>query len=96
MTAADELEAGLKVLLARSDKVQVLFTDVDMPGSIDGMALAEQVHKRWPRVLLLLISSGYLRPRPDEIPDHGRFSPKPYSPATLVRHIRDMMQVPRP
>ncbi|WP_457092596.1 response regulator [Microvirga sp. P5_D2] len=108
MTAADELEeAGfqvleaanaeiaLKVLEARSDEVQVLFTDVDMPGSMDGMALAEQVHRRWPHVLLL-ISSGYARPHPDEIPDYGQFMPKPYGAATLVRHIHDLMQALRP
>ena len=88
MTAADELdEAGFQVLEAKnadealvlleahSDEVQVLFTDVDMPGSMDGMALAERVYQRWPHVLLL-ISSGHARPHPDEIPDHGRFVPK--------------------
>ena len=107
MTAVDELddagfpvlEAGnpdeaLAVLEARSDEVQVLFTDVDMPGSMNGMALAERVCQRWPHVLLL-ISSGYARPRPDEIPDHGQFLPKPYRGATLVRHIMEMMQAPR-
>jgi two-component system, response regulator PdtaR len=108
MTAADELEeagfqvveaanadVALAVLEARSDEVQVLFTDVDMPGSMDGMALAEQVHRRWPHVLLL-ISSGYARPHPDEIPDHGHFVPKPYIGATLVRHITEMMHLPPP
>ncbi|MCB8819946.1 response regulator [Microvirga rosea] len=88
MAAADELEeAGFQVLEAgnadvalavlevRSDEVHVLFTDVDMPGSMDGMALAEQVYRRWPHVLLL-ISSGNARPHPDEIPDHGQFIPK--------------------
>jgi CheY-like chemotaxis protein len=103
MTAADELEeagfhvleaanadVAMAVLEARSDDVQVLFTDVDMPGSMDGMALAEQVHRRWPHVLVL-ISSGYARPHPDEIPDHGHFVPKPYGPATLVRHIHDLI-----
>ena len=107
MTAADELdEAGflvleakdadeaLALLEARSDEVQVLFTDVDMPGSMDGMALAERVYRRWPHVLLL-ISSGHARPHPDEIPDHGRFVPKPYLSATLVRHITEMMQTLR-
>jgi CheY-like chemotaxis protein len=106
MTAADELEEGgfhvleaanadvaLAVLEARSDEVHVLFTDVDMPGSMDGMALAEQVHRRWPHILLL-ISSGHARPHPDEIPDHGRFVPKPYVGATLVQHIEEMMQAP--
>ena len=108
MTAADELEeagfqvleaanadVALAVLEARSDEIQVLFTDVDMPGSMDGMALAEQVQRRWPHVLLL-ISSGYARPHPDEVPDHGHFVPKPCIGATLVRHIHEMMQMPRP
>lgn len=107
MTAADELEeAGFQVLEAanadvalavlevRSEEVQVLFTDVHMPGSMDGMELAEQVHRRWSHVLLL-ISSGYARPHPDEIPDHGRFMPKPYYGPTLVRHITEMMQTLR-
>src|SRR3954467_13661078 len=107
MTAADELkEAGFQVLAAanadealgvleaHSDEVQVLFTDVDMPGSMNGMALAEQGYRRWPHVLLL-ISSGHARPSPDEIPDHGHFLPKPYRAATLVRHITEMMQILR-
>jgi two-component system, response regulator PdtaR len=104
MTAADELEeAGfrvleaanadeaLEVLEAHAGIVQVLFTDIDMPGSMDGMELAEEVYRRWPHILLL-VSSGYARPHPDEIPDHGQFVPKPYIGATLVRHITDMMQ----
>jgi CheY-like chemotaxis protein len=104
MTAVDELEdAGfrvleaanadiaLMVLEAQSDEVQVLFTDVDMPGSMNGMALAEQVFARWPHIRLL-ISSGYACPDPDEIPDHGRFIPKPYHPAALVRQIHDMIR----
>lgn len=103
MTAADELEeagfqvleaanadVALKVLEARSDEVLVLFTDVHMPGSMDGMDLAEQVHTRWPHVQIL-ISSGYARPEPHEIPDDGWFLPKPYHAATLVRHIHELV-----
>ncbi len=103
MTAADELEeagfqvleaanadVALKVLEARSDEVVVLFTDVHMPGSMDGMELAEQVHARWPHVRLL-ISSGSARPHQDEIPDHGQFMPKPYHAETLVRHVYELM-----
>ena len=105
MTAADTLEeAGFQVLEAadadiamavleaRSAEVQVLFTDVDMPGSMDGMELAEQVHARWPHVRLL-ISSGYAQPQPDEIPDHGRFVPKPYRGATIVRQIHELIHM---
>jgi CheY-like chemotaxis protein len=105
MTAADTLEeAGfhvleaadadiaMAVLEARSAEVQVLFTDVHMPGSMDGMELAEQVHARWPHVRLL-ISSGYAQPQSDEIPDHGRFVPKPYRGATIVRQIHELIHM---
>jgi CheY-like chemotaxis protein len=103
MTAADELEeagfhvleaanadVALAVLEACADEVQVLFTDVHMPGSMDGIALAEQVHARWPHVRLL-ISSGYAQPGPDEIPDAGRFVPKPCRPATLFEQIDELV-----
>lgn len=88
---ADE---ALKILEAHSDEVQVPFTDVHMPGSMDGMALAEEAHRRWPHILLL-ISSGRAQPDPDEIPDHGRFLPKPCYGATLVHSISEMMQTQR-
>ena len=103
MTAADELEeagfkvleaanadVALKVLESHSDEVVVLFTDVHMPGSMDGMELAEQVHARWPHVRIL-ISSGYARPHQNEIPDDGRFMPKPYHAETLVRHVYELV-----
>lgn len=104
MTAADELEeagfhvleaanadVALKVLEARADEVQVLFTDVDMPGSMDGLALAEQVNRRWPHIRLL-ISSGYACPQLGEIPDQGHFVPKPYRPSVIVQHICEMIE----
>jgi DNA-binding LytR/AlgR family response regulator len=47
-------DTALAVLETCSEDVQVLFTDVNMPGSMDGMALAAQVHARWPRVRLLI------------------------------------------
>ena len=106
MTAADELEeagfhvleaanadVALAVLEARSDEVQVLFTDVHMPGSMDGMKLAEQVHARWPHVRLL-ISSGYARPQQNEIPDAGHFVPKPYRAETIVCQIHELVRMP--
>ncbi len=68
-----------------------MFTDVDIPDSVDGMASAEQVHGKWPHILLL-ISSGCARPHPDQISDHGHFVPEPYRAATVVRHICEMMR----
>ena len=65
------------ILLARDD-VGVLFTDVDMPGSMCGKTLAERVHRAWPEIRLIL-SSGRHRFPEDEVPDHGLFVAKPYN-----------------
>jgi CheY-like chemotaxis protein len=59
--------AALKVLETRND-VRLLFTDIQMPGKIDGMDLARQVHARRPNVLLL-ITADQIRPTRAEIPD---------------------------
>ena len=103
MSAADDLEeAGfyvleaanadiaLSVLEACSGDVQVLFTDIDMPGSMDGLALAESVQQRWPHISLL-ISSGYHKPHPGQLPEDGRFLPKPYCSNAVVQHIRELV-----
>jgi two-component system, response regulator PdtaR len=86
--AADGDEA-LLMLEARSD-VNVLFTDVNMPGSLDGLGLARLVHERRPAIKLL-IASGQVRLNDDEIPDSGRFLPKPYAPADILREVRNLI-----
>jgi two-component system, response regulator PdtaR len=80
--------AALKVLETRND-VRLLFTDIQMPGRIDGMDLARQVHARWPNVLLL-ITSGQILPTRAEIPDDGRFVAKPYRSYELLAHVDDL------
>jgi CheY-like chemotaxis protein len=70
LEAANATEA-LNVLQSRSD-VRLLFTDIQMPGALDGMDLVREVHARWPRVLPV-IASGRRKPPQAEIPDDGRF-----------------------
>ena len=82
-------DEALEVLKARPD-IRVLFTDVNMPGSLDGLDLARVVHERRPDIKLL-IASGQVRLSDDEIPDAGRFLPKPYGPEAIVRHVRELM-----
>jgi two-component system, response regulator PdtaR len=74
---AKDADAALEVLESRPD-VKLLFTDFQMPGSLNGMELAREVHSRWPQILLV-ITSGRERPTGAEIPDHSRFVAKPYS-----------------
>ena len=57
--AADTDEA-FAILESRSD-IALLFTDIQMPGSMDGLQLAHEVYKRWPPIKIILVS-GQLRP----------------------------------
>jgi two-component system, response regulator PdtaR len=86
---AEDANAALKVLEARPE-VRLLFTDVQMPGSLNGMELAREVHARWPHVLLV-ITSGRERPTRAEIPDDGRFVAKPYTAEELLRQVNDLL-----
>jgi CheY-like chemotaxis protein len=85
--AANSDEA-LELLNAGSD-VQLLFTDVKMPGTIDGVSLARQVRARWPHIGIMVTSSRSMS-RFDELPSGSRFEQKPYSPATVIRHAREL------
>ena len=91
----DVLEAAngdeaLTVLKDRAD-VSVLFTDIDMPGSLNGLELARVTHERWPHVAVLIVS-GKVRPGPDDLPPGGHFISKPYQPAAVVRQIHGMLR----
>ncbi|WP_277980672.1 response regulator [Sphingomonas phyllosphaerae] len=102
MIGADALsEAGYRVIeasdadealarLERSADVQVLFTDIRMPGSMDGLQLASEVHRRWPSIRILL-TSGDTRPTRATIPDDGRFLAKPYRFEALSRELDQLL-----
>ena len=88
MIEAVNSEQALELLAADSD-VQLLFTDVNMPGTIDGLALARQVRDRWPHIGIM-IASGKQSPQPEELPAGSRFEQKPYNADTVVRHAREL------
>jgi CheY-like chemotaxis protein len=83
---AANADIALKVLAADPDRVTILMTDVTMPGSLDGLALARIVHAQWPHIRLV-VTSGQMRPSDGMIPGHGRFVSKPFLPETMVRAI---------
>ena len=89
---AADADAALDIMGRRPD-VRVLFTDIQMPGAMNGMELARLVHEHWPQVLLL-ITSGNSRPSTAEIADHGHFIPKPYRADEVIREIHDLTKRP--
>jgi two-component system, response regulator PdtaR len=88
MIEAANSDQALELLEADSD-IQLLFTDVNMPGAIDGLALARQVHDRWPHIGIM-VASAKAMPQPDEMPSGCRYHQKPYSPDTVVKHAREL------
>ncbi|WP_426435592.1 response regulator [Bradyrhizobium genosp. P] len=85
--AANAAEAIL-VLEARTD-IRVIFTDIQMPGSIDGLRLAHLVRNRWPPIKIIA-TSGRLRLCDYELPEGGRFLPKPYTVAEITGTLREL------
>jgi len=87
---ADNADEALKVMEKRKD-VRLLFTDIQMPPGCDGLELARQVHKRWPKVLFV-ITSGQAKPDPADIADDGRFLRKPYRAKDLLGQIAELFK----
>ena len=84
-TSADE---ALSILEERPD-VRLVFTDIQMPGSMDGLRLAHAVRERWPPIELI-VTSGRGPIAADDLPDRGRFLAKPYDTKALSRAFREM------
>ena len=85
---ADEAAAILRTAL---DRVHAVFTDIEMPGSMNGLALAHIVSDAWPASSVVL-TSGRLNPCPSTLPDRARFVGKPYDlghVATLIVELAE-------
>jgi DNA-binding NtrC family response regulator len=90
-------EAGFEVIEAKDaddavrilellGEVHVLFTDIRMPGSMNGLELAQLVHERWP-AMKILVTSGDTWPTNTQLPDDGHFLPKPYRMDALQNEV---------
>jgi CheY-like chemotaxis protein len=88
--SAASADEAIGILESRSD-VLLVFTDVNMPGSMNGLRLAHAVRGRWPPVELLVTSAlGNITAR--DLPERGRFLPKPYEVATLSEAFHQMVE----
>ena len=90
---ASNADEAIEILQQRTD-IAIVFTDIEMPGSMDGLKLAQAVRDGWPPVHLV-IASGRHTPEPDEMPAGSRFFSKPFKGSELVATLREMAEAPR-
>ncbi|CAN5141294.1 hypothetical protein BH09PSE2_BH09PSE2_25240 [soil metagenome] len=83
---ADE---AIRILETRDD-VSVLFTDIQMPGSMDGLRLAHVVHARWPHIKIMLVS-GQIAVTEADKPEDSKFFPKPLEIQQMVLELQEMV-----
>ncbi|WP_082543228.1 response regulator [Sphingomonas sp. Leaf339] len=68
----------------------LLFSDVDMPGSINGFALARHVAEHWP-LIDIVIASGHVVPASGDMPDKATFILKPFNQRMVHDHLREIL-----
>ena len=84
---AGNADEAVAILEARSD-IALLLTDINMPGSMDGLKLAHAVRNRWPPIKIIVVSSRV----PDGVlPTDSRFFVKPYHGEELISEINLLM-----
>ncbi len=74
---ADNAEEGLTLLDARPD-IEFLMTDIQLPGTLDGIKLAHHVAERWPPIKILVVS-GMFKTELAVLPAGSHFFPKPFN-----------------
>jgi CheY-like chemotaxis protein len=101
MDACDFVEqAGFAVFEARGadeairmlelhSEIRIVFTDIIIPGSMDGLKLAHYVRRRWPPVRLI-VTSGQMEPSAEDMPVGSVFLGKPYQPDLIRGQLRAM------
>jgi CheY-like chemotaxis protein len=86
---AVDADEAVAILESRSD-IALLFTDIQMPGSMDGLKLAHTVHERWPPIKIILVS-GQLRLANIDIPADSRFFGKPLEAREMIVEMQSMI-----
>jgi CheY-like chemotaxis protein len=87
---AGNADEALEALIEHPS-IGLMFTDVDMPGGMDGLELARLVHEERPDVELV-VTSGAVTLADKDLPDHGTFLPKPYPAQRLVQIVSTKLE----
>jgi CheY-like chemotaxis protein len=76
-------------ILERHPEIRAVFTDIEMPGTMDGIQLAHVIRKRWPPTILV-VSSGHSFPASYALPSKATFLAKPYSDGALANAVQSI------
>ncbi|ABD05208.1 response regulator receiver domain protein [Rhodopseudomonas palustris HaA2] len=74
-------------LLERDPDIRLMFTDIDMPGAMNGLKLAAAVRERWPPIKIIA-TSGHFKLQAGDLPPDALFFLKPYQPAEIIDAVR--------
>jgi CheY-like chemotaxis protein len=86
---AVDADEAVAILESRSD-IALIFTDIQMPGSMDGLKLAHAVHERWPPIKIILVS-GQLKLADIDVPGDSLFFGKPIEAQAMIAQMRRMI-----
>lgn len=86
---AGNADEAIEILQA-NPAIQIMFTDIDMPGSMDGLRLSAAVRDRWPPVRII-VTSGHRVVEITDLPDGSMFFSKPYRLLEISDSIRTLV-----
>ncbi|HEY4274157.1 MAG TPA: response regulator [Rhizomicrobium sp.] len=86
---AGTADQAIAILEAHRD-IRLVFTDIEMPGSMDGLKLAAYIRDRWPPIKLM-VASGKIACRDSDLPEGGLFFAKPYNPALVSKAMHSLL-----
>jgi CheY-like chemotaxis protein len=87
---AGHADEALTILGDQAADIHLLFTDVHMPGTMNGLELAHHARAHWPWIALLVVS-GHAKPNTEELPEGSRFLTKPYDLDQVIGHVRELV-----
>lgn len=88
---ASSADKAIKLLQAENN-IGIVFTDIEMPGSMDGLALAQIVHAEWPHIAII-VTSGRVSVTSAMLPPGGTFYTKPYQLNTIIAEFKRAAEV---
>ena len=83
-------EEAIRALEQHADEITLLFTDVEMPGAMNGFELARTVAARWPGIGVL-VASGNSQPKDGDLPDGAIFVGKPFSAEVVHGRLHELL-----